>query len=142
TRQPGDPVHVDELRRLIADRDVELLPGDALLVRTGWLEAYQAGKVSADQWPGLHGDCADWLAECDVVLVGADNVGVEAYPSADPDCQVPLHIELLRGNGIYFSELMNLAPLTPARQATFLFVLAPLPIVGAVGSPVAPVAVL
>lgn len=134
-----DPVRVDELRRLVA---VRLQPGDALLVRTGWLDAYLAGDTDARAWPGLDRDCADWLAESDVVLVGADNVGVESLPSSDPDCQVPLHIALLRGHGIHLAELMNLTPLAETGRATFLFVLAPLPLVGAVGSPVAPVAVL
>jgi kynurenine formamidase len=141
-RTPDDPVHVEELQRLVSEAGVDLAPGDALLVRTGWLDAFLAGEATASQWPGLDKDCADWLAESDVVLVGSDNVGVESYPSSDPDCQVPLHIALLRGHGVYLSELMNLSGLAAAGRSTFLFVLAPLPLVGAVGSPVAPVAVL
>lgn len=142
SREPEDPIGVDELRRLVADSDVELLSGDALLVRTGWLDAFGAGSADGSSWPGLDRDCADWLAESDVVLIGSDNVGVECFPSTDPDCQVPLHIALLRGHGIYFNELMDLSGLASAGRPTFLFVLAPLPLVGAVGSPVAPVAVL
>jgi len=76
------------------------------------------------------------------VLVGADNVAVEAYPSGDPGCQVPLHIGLLRDHGVYLSELMDLDALAASGRGTFLFVLAPLPLAGAVGSPAAPVAVL
>jgi kynurenine formamidase len=52
-----------------------------------------------------------------------------------------LHVKLLRGQGVYFSELMDLGQLAAAKRATFLFVLAPLPLVGGVGGPVAPVAV-
>ncbi|WP_428339035.1 cyclase family protein [Mycobacterium sp.] len=141
-RSPSNPIHVAELKSLVADSGVELAPGDALLIRTGWLEAANTGIVDGKQWPGLDHDCAEWLAECDVALLGADNVGVEAFPSSDPDCQVPLHVKLLRGHGVYFSELMDLAQLAAAKRATFLFVLAPLPLVGGVGSPVAPVAVL
>ncbi len=48
----------------------------------------------------------------------------------------------MRGYGIYFAELMDLSGLAEAGRATFLFILAPLPLVGGVGSPVAPVAVL
>jgi kynurenine formamidase len=141
-RDAGDRVHADELSRLLAAGDRELEPGDALLVRTGWLPAFVAGRADAASWPGLDADCGAWLAERGVVLVGADNVGVEAYPSGDPDCQVPLHVELLRGHGVYLAELMDLEALAAAGRGTFLFVLAPLPLVGAVGSPVAPVAVL
>jgi kynurenine formamidase len=135
-------VGVDELRGLLADQGDELLPGDALLVRTGWLAAQRAGATDASAWPGLDADCGPWLAERDVVLVGADNVAVEVYPSTDVDCQVPVHLELLRDNGIYLAELLDLEQLARTGRSTFLFVLAPLPLVRAVGSPVAPVAVL
>lgn len=141
-RSPEDPIHVAELQNLVRTAGVELEPGDALLVRTGWIDAYRNGTADGTRWPGLDMDCADWLAESDVVLVGSDNIGVEAFPSSDPDCQVPLHIALLRGHGVYLSELMDLSRLADAGRSTFLFVMAPLPLVGAVGSPVAPVAVL
>ena len=145
-RDPADQIRADELDRLVRDTGTDLLPGDALLVRTGWLDAARRGETDGSAWPGLHADCAAWLAERDVVLVGADNVGVEAFPSADPRCQVPLHVELLRGSGVYLCELMDLSPLADelgaSGRATFLFVLATLPLVGGVGSPVAPVAVL
>lgn len=141
-RAAEEPVHVDELQRLIAEQGVQLRRGDALLIRTGWVEASLDGRADSRSWPGLDRDCGAWLAESDVALVGADNVGVEAFPSSDPECQVPLHIELLRGHGIYLCELMSLQSLAQAGRATFLFALAPLPLVGAVGSPVAPMAIL
>jgi kynurenine formamidase len=145
-RDPGNPIHLDELRQCLERAEVILEAGDALLVHTGWLAAASLGLVDGTAWPGLDRDCAGWLAQSDVVLVGADNVGVENFPSADPDCQVPLHIELVRGHGIYLAELLSLgelaAALRAAGRATFLFMAAPLPLVGAVGSPVSPVAVL
>lgn len=141
-RDPADRITAAELQRLVAGRGVELTPGDALLVRTGWLPAAADGRADGSAWPGLDGDCAGWLAERDVVLVGADNPGVEAHPSGDPDCQVPLHISLIRDHGIYLAELLQLDELAAAGSATFLFMLSPLPIAGGVGSPVCPVAVL
>jgi kynurenine formamidase len=141
-RDAGDRVHCGELARLLAAADIDLAPGDALLVRTGWLAAFAAGRADAASWPGLDRDCGPWLVERGVVLVGADNVAVEAYPSGDPGCQVPLHIGLLRDHGVYLSELMDLDALAASGRSAFLFVLAPLPLAGAVGSPVAPVAVL
>jgi kynurenine formamidase len=141
-RQPSDPIRLTELKSLLASAEVELRPGDAVLVRTGWIEAFGRGEADGSAWPGLDHDCGPWLAERDVVLVGSDNVGVEAFPSSDPECQVPLHISLLRGHGVYLSELMSLAGLATAGRSTFLFVMSALPLVGAVGSPVAPVAIL
>jgi kynurenine formamidase len=145
-RDPVDRIGAAELSAVLTASGAALEAGDVLLVRTGWLAAFGAGRADARAWPGLDRDCGPWLAERDVVLVGADNVGVEAYPSGDPDCQVPLHVDLLRGHGVYLAELMDLDPLAAALaaagRAEFLFVLAPLPFAGAVGSPVAPVAVL
>jgi kynurenine formamidase len=141
-RTPADPIRVGELQSLLSDARVELRAGDALLVRTGWLSASRAGEADASAWGGLHFDCGAWLAERQVVLVGADNPGVEAFPSGDPSCQVPMHLELIRGHGVLFSELLDLEPLAAAGRATFLFVVAPLPLVGGVGSPVVPIAIL
>ena len=59
-----------------------------------------------------------------------------------PDCQVPLHVALVRGRGVYFSELLDLDELAATGRSTALLMIAPLPIVGAVGSPVSPVAVI
>jgi kynurenine formamidase len=141
-RSPGDPVRVDELRARLAAEQVQLQQGDALLLRTGWLSAAIRGEADGSSWPGLHPECGDFLADAGLALVGSDNPAVEAFPSPDPSCQVPLHIQLIRGHGIYFSELLALDELCAAERTTFLFVLAPLPLVGAVGSPVAPIAVL
>ncbi|MFF0223303.1 cyclase family protein [Streptomyces sp. NPDC004629] len=141
-RSVDDPVGPEELADLLARADVELAPGDALLVRTGWLSAALRGEADGTSWPGLDRTCGSWLAERRIALVGADNPGVEVFPSTDPGCQVPLHLALIRGCGVYFAELMALDPLCKAGQACFLFVLSPLPIVGGVGSPVSPVAVL
>ncbi|WP_028984483.1 cyclase family protein [Sporichthya polymorpha] len=139
---PGEAVGVADLRAKLDAADVTLEPGDALLVRTGWTQAWIAGENDPHRWPGLHADCADWLAEQDLALVGADNIGVEAFPSSDPDCQVPLHLALLRGHGVIFCELLDLAALAETGRSTFLFIASPLNLVGAVGGPVAPVALL
>jgi kynurenine formamidase len=137
--EPGEAISADRLADAVAS-DPE--PGDALLVRTGWCSAWLRGEAPADRWPGLDRSCAAWIAEHDIAVIGADNIAVEAFPSSDPDCQVPLHVELLRGRGVYFCELLDLDALAATGRSEFLFVLSPLPLVGAVGSPVNPVAVL
>jgi kynurenine formamidase len=139
---PGEAIHADQLAKALAATRINLEPGDGVFVRTGWLGAFNAGLVDATSWPGLDIDCADLLSGADVTIVGSDNPGVEALPSSVADCQVPLHIALVRGHGIYFSELLALDELAATGRTAFLFVMAPLPVVGAVGSPVAPVAVI
>jgi kynurenine formamidase len=142
---PGTSIGVDVLRNALADEDPR--PGDALLLRTGWPGLWRADQsIGTQSWPGLDIDCVEWVLESGFALVGADTVGVEVSPSSDPTCAMPLHIALIRDNGVYFLELLDLDALAPALAAAnrrdFLLVVAPLPIHQAVGSPVAPVAVL
>jgi kynurenine formamidase len=117
-------------------------PGDALVVRTGWLAAWRNGLATTDASAGLHHDCAPWIVDSGFALVAADNVAVEVIPSHDPGCAVPLHIALTRDHGIYLAELLDLEELAQQGAATFMLVIAPLRIRGGVGSPVAPVAVV
>ncbi|MGE4427439.1 MAG: cyclase family protein [Solirubrobacteraceae bacterium] len=137
--EPGERVSVDRLASAVRE---DAAPGDALLVRTGWTDGWLAGDADVGRWAGLDRDCVDWIVQREFAVVAADNVAVEAFPSSDADCQVPLHVALLRDHGIYFCELLDLRALAATRRTSFMLVLAPLPLVGAVGSPVNPVAVL
>ncbi len=119
-------------------------PGDAVLLRTGWLEA-QAGRpnrlIAFDTEPGLDEAGALWLAAAGTALVGADNFAIEVLPF--PPGQVfPVHQRLLRDHGVPLLEGMQLAPLAAAGATQFLFMAAALPLQGATGSPLTPVAVL
>jgi kynurenine formamidase len=135
------PIHIDELLAAIELGGVAPLPGDALLVRTGWMTLFKAGQANTECTAGLHADCADWIISSGFVLVAADNVAVEVIPSGDPTCAVPLHVRLIRDHGVYLSELLDLDTLAEEQRAACMLMLAPLPIRGGVGSPVNPVAV-
>lgn len=132
----------DELAEAVAQTGVDPLPGDALLVRTGWLAAWREGRAEPMRSSGLHHDCGEWIVEKGFALVGADNVAVEVLPSRDKDNAAPLHITLIRENGVYLAELLDLEALVDASQPDFQLIIAPLRIRGGVGSPVTPVAVL
>jgi kynurenine formamidase len=119
-------------------------PGDAVLIRTGWLEAQEgrpARLVSFDAEPGLDVEGALWLAEASVALVGADNFAIEALPFP-AGTVFPVHQRLIRDHGVPLLEGLVLRPLAEAGATEFLFMAAPLPIAGATGSPLSPVAVL
>ncbi|MGG5809491.1 cyclase family protein [Falsiroseomonas sp. CW058] len=140
----GTPVGRAMLEAAAARAGVVPEPGDAVLLRTGWLEA-QEGRprrlISFDAEPGLDEEGAVWLAGAGVALVGADNYAIEVLPF--PPGQVfPVHQRLLRDHGIPLLEGMQLKPLAEAGATAFLFVAAALPIKGATGSPLTPVAVL
>lgn len=141
--EPGAAFGADELEAALAGLEVVPAPGDALLVRTGWIEWWrQAEDRDVDTWPGLHPDCSDWIVEHDFVLVGADNMAVEVGPSPVPGESVPLHISLIRDHGIYLMELLDLEALAATGRATGLLVVNPLAIERGAGSPVAPVVVI
>lgn len=139
---PGDTIGRSELQEAAKQAGATLREGDAVLIRTGWLESQNPDKgVNFNTEPGIDVEAALWLAESDVALVGADNFAIEAMPF--PEGTVfPVHQRLIRDYGIPLLEGAVLRPLAEAGGTIFMFAAMPLPIVGATGSPVAPVAVL
>ena len=116
--------------------------GDIVLIRTGWAESQgRAAAVSFDAEPGLDIEAALWLAERDIAVLGADNFAIEVIPFAR-DTVFPVHQRLIRDFGIPLLEGLVLQPLAELNRGQFLFVAAPLPVVGGTGSPLAPVAVV
>lgn len=139
---PDRPIHAQELQARVAALKLTPQPGDALMIRTGWLKAWREGRAGKSATAGLHHDCADWLIGSGFAIVAADNIAVEVMPSRSPDCQMPLHIAVTRDNGIYLAELLDFEALAAEGRSECLFVVAPLAIVGGVGSPITPIAVL
>ena len=141
-REQGEAIGLDRLRAAMDQAEVEPEPGDALLIRSGWMQAWRTGQAEADRCTGLHHDCAPWIVEQGFVMVAADNVAVEVLPSHDPASAVPLHLALTLEHGIYLAELLDLEALAAAGRPTFQLIVAPLRIKGGVGSPITPVAIL
>jgi kynurenine formamidase len=123
--------------------------GDIVLVRTGMMkrclqqkswEGYCGGPA-----PGLSVHCARWIYEREIAAVATDTWGVEVRPNETKDCFQPLHMISLRNTGLLLGEIFALDDLADAcaedGNYSFLFVAPPLPITGAVGSPINPLAV-
>lgn len=131
-----------DLEQAAAAASVEIEPGDAVLIRTGWLESQtNTSDISFDEEPGIDVEAGLWLAERGVAMVGADNFAIEAIPFP-AGTVFPVHQRLIRDYGIPLLEGLELKPLAAHGRDQFLFVAAPLPVVGGTGSPLAPVAVL
>ena len=139
---PGEAITAADLQAAAEAAGVMPARGDAVLLRTGWLESQKGVKnVSFDVEPGIDVDAALWLVARDVALVGADNFAVEVMPF--PEGKVfPVHQLLIRDYGMPLLEGLMLDPLVDSGRHEFLFIASALPIVGATGSPLAPVAVL
>jgi kynurenine formamidase len=139
--RPGEEIQPDELSAAEANA-APVGRGDIVLVRTAYLESGDWDSTDFNrEWPGLAVSCADWLLEREVAAVGCDNHGVEARPqtSATP---LELHLSLLWKSGVPLMEYVWLAGLARDRIAEFLFVAAPLRIVGGSGSPISPLAIV
>lgn len=147
--KPLPPSHVvtpDELDAALAAVGAEPQPGDALLIRTGWLTPENLvdrdpNALERDE-PGVGSEAVVWIADHDVSIVGADTLGVEVLPAEGGKPGAPIHVELLCRLGVHLIEMLDLEEIAALRPKRFLFVVAPLPIRGAVNSPVNPLAIL
>jgi kynurenine formamidase len=143
---PADRITVADLEAMSARVGVTVGQGDAIVIRTGWPtvfaqspERYWAGE------PGLSSEAAQWLAARDIALVASDNSaisGLNVEGRADETLEDDIHMIFLWRHGIYLIEMLWLEELAAAGRPTFLFIVAPLKIVGGTGSPVNPLAVL
>jgi len=140
--QPSRVITASDLKQATVAAGTELEPGDAVLIRTGWLSrSAGAGEEHFGVSPGIGVEAARWLADQGVVLVGADNPAIEVLPAESGEV-MPVHLLLLNECGVYLLEFANLEALAAAHATTFTLVVAPLPITGAVGSPVNPIAII
>jgi kynurenine formamidase len=149
--EPGTVAQPADLDACAAAQGVEIRRGDIVVVRTGAV----GQQLATGKWDpsfvfgpsaGLGFRCCEWLAAHQIAAVAADNVGVEAMPGEVEDCLMPLHMVCQRDMGLIFGEIFNLEALSRACAQSgryeFLLVAPPLPFVGAVGSPVNPLAIL
>jgi kynurenine formamidase len=123
--------------------DVDVRPGDVLLVRTGYATCWndQATYLNA---AGVSKSANLWAADKRVVAVGADNMAWDAMTERDPDTNMTLfgHVHLLVTHGIHILENLNLEALAAAGHREFAFIGIPLKLRGATGSPIRPLALV
>ena len=118
-------------------------PGDVALVRTGWSRHFDDAATYLGQQDGVPGptvDAARWLVEAGVRMTGADTTAYEQIPAGAGHSVLPVHRVLLVEAGVHIIEHLALEEASQAGLTEFVFVLAPLRIVGGTGSPVRPVA--
>ena len=138
----GYEISLDELQGVLETQKVQIRKGDVVLIRTGhgalWKkdnETYGSGE------PGIGLEAAKWLIQQDIVMVGADNWGIEVDPPPDKDRPIEIHQWMITKNGIYFLENLDLDGLAADKAYEFAFIFAPLRLKGATGSPGNPIAV-
>jgi kynurenine formamidase len=146
---PAYAITSDDLDRAVRAHHVAVGPGDALLIRTGQITMCRRrggwGDYAGGDAPGLSFHSAGWIHERQLAAIATDTWGMEVRPNEIPDTYQPLHQILIPSMGLLVGEIFDLDALAEdcARDGVheFQFVAPPLPITGAVGSPINPLAV-
>ena len=127
--------------------------GDLLLIRTGRLARARRALSRGEGWgdyaggpaPGLSFTTADWLFATEIAAVATDPWGLEVRPNEFDEAFQPLHQVAIPHIGLFLGEMWDLDALAADCAADgvheFFLTADPLPVTGAVGAPVAPVAV-
>ena len=147
--EDGTSISRSDLQACLEAQDVGLGRGDFLMVRTGQLgrclregnwRTYAGGAA-----PGLAFDTLDWIAELELAAVASDTFAVEVRPEATLVLKRPWHWVAIPNMVLSVGEIFALDDLAAdcAQDGAWecFLVAAPLPITGAVGSPVNPIAV-
>lgn len=118
-----------------------LRQGDVVLIRTGRMQVYDDAQAYMSNPPGLGLDAARFLVEDGgAMILGADNLSFEAFPSEVEDNYIPLHTYLLAQMGVPIMELVYLEDLARDGVYEFAFVGGSLKLRGADASPIRPIA--
>ncbi len=136
-------ITVADLEDALKKQGTTLRPGDVVLTRTGVMTLWpDPAKYRLADQPGLSLQAAQWLVEGQkAMLLGADNFGVESFPSPDPENFVPVHTYLQAERGVSLLEALWLEDLSKDQVYEFLFIASPLKLRGATASPIRPFAI-
>ena len=144
--EPGVAITSEDLDAWAKASGIKVSAGDVLLVRTGrWQRVREKGQWNfMGKAAGMHASVASWLKERDVAAIGCDGVS-DVMPSGVGIRVNPLHELVIVGMGMPIFDNLDLEELSRVAKlkdrSTFLFVAAPLKVVGGTGSPLNPIAV-
>lgn len=144
----GFAVTEEHLAQTAEAHGVTVGRGDIVLVRTGQLSRVRRegwGDYAGGPAPGLSFTTAGWLHRTEIAAIATDTWGFEVRPNEFEHAFQPLHQVVIPNMGLLIGEMWDPDALAEDCAADgvyeFWLTAAPLPITGAVGSPVNPVAV-
>jgi len=141
--EPGTPVTLKDIEAWEQKTGVEVLPGDAVFLRTGkWAKREIDGPWVIEWGPdaGWHWSTIPWLKEHDVAIVGTDGPNDVRPAFVEPSIErfLPIHTAVLAGLGgiiLDGQDLEDVAKIaTELNRWEFLMTAAPLRIAGGGGS--------
>ena len=146
--EPTASITIEQLESAEKAQGVRTTAGDILLVGTG----RDARRREKGPWSpietglaGLHPECVAWLHERGVAVLGSDGVSDALPGSGIPNWIMPVHQCALVAMGVHLLDNLRLDQLAEAcarhRRWFFQFIVAPLRVAKATGSPINPIAV-
>jgi kynurenine formamidase len=132
----------EDLIEALEKQGVDIQEGDVALIRTGRMKVYEDAAAYMANPPGLGLAAARFLVEeKGAMIVGADNLSFEAFPSELEDDYVPLHTYLLAQQGAPILELVYLEELSQDAVYEFAFIGGSLKLRGSDAAPIRPIAI-
>ncbi len=132
----------EDLVAALDKQGVDIQEGDVALIRTGRMKVYEDAAAYMANPPGLGMAAARFLVEeKGAMIVGADNLSFEAFPSELEDDYVPLHTYLLAQQGAPILELVYLEELSQDAVYEFAFIGGSLKLRGSDAAPIRPIAI-
>lgn len=153
----GEYITVEDFKKSFAQSSINdrgILPGDVILIYTGWSENYQdpdITKLYYSMAPGISYNLAKYLASKEVVAVGLDTPFVDALsdpsnPIAPPkgtpsNMAFPVHHYFLTQAGVHTLENFNLKKMAEDSVELSCVMILPLMVKGSSASSIRPVAI-
>lgn len=151
--QANEGISLEDLLKTAEMQQSPIEKHDILVIHTGWLqrfyeegaEAFFPNRQMSEPGLSYSPELIRWFHEMEIPSLGTDTVASEQTVHPESGTFIPLHAALLRNLGVVFNEIDWLADLAEDcakdGQYTFLFVGAPLKVVGGAGSPVNPIVI-
>lgn len=137
----GYRITPDDLKSALARQDTKLEKGDVVLIRTGRMADYENAARYMENPPGIGIAAARYLVEeGGAMIVGADNLSFEAFPSEIEGNYIPVHTYLLAQQGVPIMELVYLEDIARDGVYEFAFIGGSLKLRGADAAPMRPIA--
>ncbi len=154
--QQRSVIGYSELMQVLESDQIHIEPGDMVCLHTGFAEVILAMQRHPDAevlaatgavLDGRDSRLLNWITNCGLAVLIADNYAVEAYPARPGGAccaALPLHEHCLFKLGVHLGELWRLSPLAnylrAQRRSRFFLTAPPLNLPGAIASPATPVA--
>jgi kynurenine formamidase len=121
-------------------QQVELRPGDVVLIRGGQMTLWDDPQAYITNEAGVNRDGAEFLARSGAALVCSDNLSFEQIPSTEEGNWLPVHTYLFAEAGVPIMEVVDMEALSAEKLYEFCFIGAGIKLRGATAAPMRPLA--